>query len=94
MKCIWFIGAIALVLLAIPSRGLAQTASPDRDTAPVTGMKPDRVTAPRWLREGMAKREAAKRQRRAECRAKAKAEKVPLWKRPAYVKRCRAGSTS
>jgi len=28
------------------------------------------------------------RAKRAECRANAKAEKVPLFKRPAYVKRC------
>jgi hypothetical protein len=93
MKCAWLIAAVALAF-AVPSQGFAQTSSRDPDTAPVTGMKPDRVTAPRWLREGMAKREAVQRQRRAECRAKAKAEKVPLWKRPAYLKRCRAETRS
>ena len=36
----------------------------------------------------MQKREAVKRQKRAECRAKAKVEKVSLVKRPAYVKNC------
>jgi hypothetical protein len=36
----------------------------------------------------MQKREAVKRQRRADCRARAKAEKVSLMKRPAYVKKC------
>jgi hypothetical protein len=92
MKCAWLIAAVALTFAVLSSHGVAQT-SPS-DTAPVTGMKPDRVTGPRWLREGMAKREAVKRQRRAECRAKAKAEKVPVWKRPAYVKRCRAEANS
>ena len=86
MKCALFLAALGVaVMLAVPSESFAQTS---KDTAPVTGMKPDRVTAPRWLREGMQKREAVKRQKRAECRAKAKAEKVPLWKRPAYVKSC------
>src|SRR5690349_4487815 len=92
MKHALFIVAVVVaVISAAPPQSFAQ---PSGDTAPVTGMKPDRVTAPRWLREGMTKREAVKRQRRAECRAKAKAEKVPLWKRPAYVKRCRAESNS
>src|ERR1041385_2772621 len=86
------LAALAAALLWLPSEGFAQTSS--RDTAPVTGTKPDRVTAPRWLREGMQKREAVKRRQRAECRAKARAEKVPLWRRPAYVKNCRAQSNS
>jgi hypothetical protein len=91
MRCALFLAALGVAaMLAVPSESFAQTS---KDTAPVTGMKPDRVTAPRWLREGMQKREAVKRQKRAECRAKAKAEKVPLWKRPAYVKRCRAELT-
>ena len=38
----------------------------------------------------MQKKEAVLRKKRAECRAKAKAEKVPLLKRAAYVKNCRA----
>jgi hypothetical protein len=73
------------------SQGLAQ--SPAGSAAPVTGMKPDRTTAPLALREAMQKREAVKRQKRADCRAKAKAEKVSLMKRPAYVKRCVAQSS-
>ena len=88
MKYGSLVAAIGLAAtLAFPAQGFAQTPS---DTAPVTGMKPDRVTAPRYFREAMQKREAVKRQKRAECRAKAKAEKVPLLKRPAYVKNCRS----
>jgi hypothetical protein len=87
MKRALLLIAICLTMaLAVAPESFAQTAAPDM--APVTGMKPDRVTAPRWMREGMQKREAVKRKKRAECRAMAKAEKVPLFKRPAYVKRC------
>jgi len=78
--------------LAVPPKSFAQTPTTNSSTAPVTGMKPDRTTAPRGLREAMQKGEAVKRQKRAACRAKAKAEKVSLLKRPAYVKRCVAQS--
>ena len=73
------------VMLAAPVAVLAQA-----PTAPVTGMKPDRTTAPLGVREKMQEKEAVQRKKRAECRAKAKAEKIPLVKRPAYVKKCRA----
>ena len=87
MKRALFAAAVVVAMsFAAAPESFAQTANPD--TAPVTGMKPDRVTAPRWMREAMQKREAVKRKRRAECRAQAKAEKLPLWKRPAYVKGC------
>ena len=66
----------------------AQTPTTNSPTAPVTGMKPDRTTAPAGLREKMRSKEAVLRKKRAECRANARAEKVPLFKRPAYVKRC------
>jgi hypothetical protein len=89
MKCAWFfIAIIVAVTLPVTSASIAQTPTANSSTAPVTGMKPDRVTAPRGLREAMQKREAVKRQRRADCRARAKAEKVSLMKRPAYVKKC------
>ena len=78
-------------MLAVPAAGLAQTPTIDSPTAPVTGMKPDRTTAPNGLREKMRAKEAALRAKRAECRANAKAEKVSLFKRPAYVKRCMKG---
>jgi hypothetical protein len=75
-------------ILAVPAAGLAQAPISNSATAPVTGMKPDRTTAPAGLREKMRSKEAALRAKRAECRANARAEKVPLFKRPAYVKRC------
>jgi hypothetical protein len=76
------------VALAVPAAGLAQAPTSNSATAPVTGMKPDRTTAPTGLREKMKSKEAALRTKRAECRANARAEKVSLFKRPAYVKRC------
>ena len=75
-------------MLAVPATGLAQAPTSNSPTAPVTGMKPDRTTAPKGLREKMQSREAVLRQKRAECRANARAEKVPLLKRPAYVRMC------
>jgi hypothetical protein len=75
-------------LLAVPAVGMAQTPTTNSPTAPVTGMKPDRTTAPAGLREKMRSKEAVLREKRAECRANARAEKVPLFKRPAYVKGC------
>ena len=75
-------------MLAAPSVVFAQSSNTNSPTAPVTGMKPDRTTAPLGVREAMQKREAVKRQKRAECRVKARAEKVSLLKRPAYVKNC------
>jgi hypothetical protein len=74
------------VALAIPAGSDVQA----QDTKPVTGMKPDRVTAPKAARKAMLEKEAALRKKRTECRAKAKAEKVSLLKRPAYVKECMA----
>lgn len=89
MKCTSLLVAASLgVMLAAPAVGLAQTPATNSPAAPVTGMKPDRTTAPVGMREAMKQREAVKRQKRAECRAKAKAEKVSLMKRPAYVKNC------
>jgi hypothetical protein len=75
-------------MLAVPGVGLAQAPTANSPTAPVTGMKPDRTTAPKGVREKMQSREAVLRAKRAECRANARAEKVPLLKRPAYVRRC------
>lgn len=93
MKCASFLLAVSMtVMLAAPSLVLAQFSTTNSPTAPVTGMKPDRTTAPVGIREAMQKREVVKRQKRAECRAKAKAEKVSLVKRPAYVKNCVAQS--
>jgi hypothetical protein len=85
------VAAGVAAMLAVPAAGLAQTPTNNSATAPVTGMKPDRTTAPGGLREKMMSKEAALRAKRAECRANARAEKVPLFKRPAYVKRCTRG---
>jgi hypothetical protein len=77
-------------MLAVPAIATSQTSISSAQTAPVTGMKPDRTTVPLGIREKMRSKEAMLREKRAECRAKAKAEGVPLFKRPAYVKKCRA----
>jgi hypothetical protein len=74
--------------LVVPVASMAQTPTTNSPTAPVTGMKPDRTTAPAGVREKMRSKEAVLRKRRAECRASARAEKVLLFKRPAYVKSC------
>lgn len=79
------------VALAAPAAALAQTPTNNSPTAPVTGMKPDRTTAPAGVRETMRAKEAVIRKKRAECRAQAKAEKVSPLKRPAYVKKCVKG---
>jgi len=89
MKRASFLAAAVLAaLLAVPSAGLVQAPTSNSATAPVTGMKPDRTTAPKGVREKMQSREAVLRKKRAECRANARAEKVPLLKRPAYVRNC------
>ena len=82
------VAASLAAMLAVPAAVMAQTPTTNSPTAPVTGMKPDRTTAPAGLREKMRSKEAVLRKKRAECRANARAEKVPLFKRPAYVKRC------
>ena len=86
--CSLIIAASVAVVLTAPSVVLAQSSTTNSPTAPVTGMKPDRTTAPAGMREAMQEKESVKRQKRAECRAKAKTEKVSLIKRPAYVKNC------
>jgi hypothetical protein len=91
MKRASFLLAASLTgVLAVSAVGFAQAPATSSQTAPVTGMKPDRTTAPLGVREKMQSKEAALRKTRAECRAKAKAEKVPLANRPAYVKKCRS----
>jgi hypothetical protein len=82
------VAAILAVTLVVPSIAQAQTQPPADKTAPMTGMKPDRTTADKSTRKQMQAKEAVLRKKRAECRAKAKAEKVSLLKRPAYVKKC------
>jgi hypothetical protein len=89
MKSFSLLAVAGLALaLAIPATGLAQTPTTDKPNSAVTGMKPDRTTATATTRKAMQEKEAVQRKKRAECRAKAKAEKVSLTKRPAYVKSC------
>jgi hypothetical protein len=91
MKCSsFFVVASLAVMLAVPSAGLAQAPTSDKPNAPVTGMKPDRTTATTAERKAMQEKEAVLRKKRADCRAKAKVEKVSLVKRPDYVKTCMA----
>jgi hypothetical protein len=91
MKRASFLVAAGLAaVLAAPASSLAQAPNSSNPNAAVTGMKPDRTTAPAGVREQMKAKEAGLRKKRAECRAKAKAEKVSLIKRPAYVKGCMA----
>ena len=89
MKRASFLVVVGLAaILAVPGVGLAQTPTTNSPTAPVTGMKPDRTTSPPELRVIKRAKEEKLRMKRTECRAKAKAEKVSLPKRPAYVKKC------
>jgi hypothetical protein len=80
------IAALLLAALVVPDIASAQ--APANPNAPMTGMKPDRTTATTSTRKHMQEKEALLRKQRAECRAKAKAGKVALLKRPAYVKKC------
>jgi len=54
----------------------------------VTGMKPDRTIADPAARKAMRAKEAALRQKRADCRKQARLQKVPLLKRNAFVRAC------
>lgn len=88
MRRFAIMAAIGLAaVLAVPAGSSAQTAD---QTKPVTGMKPDRVTADPATRKAMQAKEAELRKKRADCRAQAKAEKIPLMKRAAWLKDCRA----
>jgi hypothetical protein len=49
---------------------------PSNPAAPVTGMKPDRITADPATRQAMQQKEAALRQKRADCGRQAKARKL------------------
>jgi hypothetical protein len=77
-----------VIALAVPAVSLAQVPTTNSPTAPVTGMKPDRTTSPPPVRVIKRAKEERLRMKRTECRAKARAEKVSLPKRPAYVKKC------
>jgi hypothetical protein len=88
VKCFATLIAISVIAAsAVPVKSLAQS-SATSPTAPVTGMKPDRTTADTATRKAMREREAALRQKRADCRKQARQQKVALLKRHAFVKAC------
>jgi hypothetical protein len=76
-----------IVAFNIPVFSFAQ-GSPPSATAPMTGMKPDRTTADAATRKAMQQKEAALRQKRADCRKQARQEKISFLKRPAFVRDC------
>ena len=86
MKCFAILIALSMIAAsAAPVMSRAQ-GSATNPTAPVTGMKPDRTTADPATRKAMREKEAALRQKRADCRKQARQQKVPLLKRRAFVK--------
>jgi hypothetical protein len=76
-----------IVVLSAPILSYAEGTAPS-STAPFTGMKPDRTTADTATRKAMQQKEAALRQKRADCRKQARQEKISLLKRPAFVSEC------
>ena len=80
-----------VVTLAAPVMSLAQTPA-TTPTAPVTGIKPDRTVADPATRKAMREKEAARGQKRADCRKQARQQKVSLLKRRAFVKECMSRS--
>ena len=77
---------VTAAALAVASHlAVAQTVTPK---GAVTGMKPDRTTADTATREQMQTKEAALRQKRAACRKQARAKKIPILKRHAFVTDC------
>ncbi|HTM74809.1 MAG TPA: hypothetical protein VL198_16410 [Pseudolabrys sp.] len=72
---------------AMPALVHAQTA-PATTEKPMTGMKPDRTVADKAQLQAMREKEAALKKKRAECSKQAKAQKVPLTKRRAFIHEC------
>ena len=80
---------MAALIVLVPAAASAQPASPPpSSTAPVTGMKPDRTTADRSTRQHMQRREAALRQKRVACRSEAREQKISVFKRRSFMRRC------
>ena len=76
--------AVAVLVLS-SSLAFAQSETPK---GAVTGMKPDRTTADTATRQRMQSKEMALRQKRSACRKQARAKKVPILKRHAFVEDC------
>ena len=84
--------AIAVFVVSVaPGEILAQSPGTGQ-SAPVTGLKPDRTTADPATRRAMGERRAAVRQKRADCRKQARQQKVALLKRRAFIRDCAARS--
>jgi hypothetical protein len=84
MKTLLAMTAAAALILA-SHVAFAQEVTPK---GAVTGMKPDRTTADTATRQAIRAKEATMRQKRSDCRKQARAEKVPLLKRHAFVTNC------
>ena len=99
MKRASFLVAASLaVMLAVPAAGLAQTPTTNSPTAPVTGMKPDRTTAPPACarpanaREGgRAAKEAGRLPREGEGREGVAHQAAGLCQEMRAASKCRAG---
>ncbi|PWT92380.1 MAG: hypothetical protein C5B56_02345 [Proteobacteria bacterium] len=99
MKCFTMLVAIvAIAASAAPGKSLAQAPGttpppvtnppPAANPPPVTGIKPDRTIADPATRKAIREKDAALRQKRADCRKQARAQKVSLLKRNAFVRAC------
>lgn len=78
---------IIIAASAVPILVRAQT-PPSTIEKPMTGMKPDRTVADKTERQAMREKEAALKKKRAECSKQAKAQKVPVTKRPRFIHDC------
>jgi hypothetical protein len=84
MKTILLIATAAALSLSA-HLAFAQSVTPK---GAVTGMKPDRTTADTATRKAMQAKEATLRQKRSACRKQARAKKIPIFKRHAFVRDC------
>ena len=81
----------AAIVLCVPAAGaLAQTPAPPTATEPITA-RPDRTTADKATRAEMARKRAALKQKRIDCRKQASAQGLHLIKRSRFIKQCMAG---
>jgi hypothetical protein len=75
-----------------PDVGHAQTPGPGPtapgNTAPMTGIKPDRTVADPATRQKMRQKESVLRQKRAECRKEARDQKISILKRRSFIRDC------
>ena len=83
--------AAVIAGILVPAAGSAQMAAPPSNTAPVTGMKPDRTTADPSMRQRMQRRETELRAKRLACQKEAREQKISLFKRRSFLRRCMAG---